>query len=230
MNWLIATPQRFAFTVIASSVVLRLVFAGNIELLPEETYYWNYSQHLDLGYLDHPPMVAWLIRIGTAVFGQNEFGVRAGAIVCGAVTSFFVHRLTCRLFGAACGMASLMLVQTLPFFFLAGMLMTPDAPLTAAWAAALYYLEGALVSGESGSWWRAGLSLGLGLASKYTIVLLAVAALAWMIVDARARSEWRRSAPYLAALLALLVFAPVIYWNAQHDWGLVHLSNLTPAR
>jgi dolichol-phosphate mannosyltransferase len=48
------------------------------ELLPEEAYYWNYSRHLDIGYLDHPPMVAWLIRLGTMVFGQNEFGVRIG--------------------------------------------------------------------------------------------------------------------------------------------------------
>ena len=219
LNRLIATPQRFAFVVIACSVMLRLVFAGKIELLPEETYYWNYSQHLDLGYLDHPPMVAWLIRFGTAVFGQNEFGVRVGAILCGAVTSFYVYKLTYKLFGAACGMYSLMLVQILPFFFLAGMLMTPDAPLTAAWAASLYYLERAVVSGESGSWWRAGLSLGLGLTSKYTIVLLGVVAVAWMVFDMQARSEWLRRGPYVAALLALLVFSPVIYWNAQHDWA-----------
>ena len=50
-------------------------------MMPEETYYWNYARHLSFGYLDHPPMVAWLIRAATAVFGQNEFGVRAGALL-----------------------------------------------------------------------------------------------------------------------------------------------------
>lgn len=67
-----AASQSFAIGVIVYSVVLRLLYAGSVELMPEETYYWNYSQHLDLGYLDHPPMVAWLIRLGTLVFGQQS--------------------------------------------------------------------------------------------------------------------------------------------------------------
>jgi dolichol-phosphate mannosyltransferase len=81
-----AASQTFAIGIIFYSVVLRLLYAGSVELLPEETYYWNYSQHLDIGYLDHPPMVAWLIRLGTTIFGQSEFGVRAGALCCGAIT------------------------------------------------------------------------------------------------------------------------------------------------
>jgi dolichol-phosphate mannosyltransferase len=67
--------RTLAFGLIAYSVVLRLVYAGSVELMPEEAYYWNYSRHLDFGYLDHPPMVAWLIRLGTALFGQTEFGL-----------------------------------------------------------------------------------------------------------------------------------------------------------
>ena len=62
---------------------LRLLYGAQIELIPEETYYWNYSRHLDIGYLDHPPMVAWLIKLGTLLFGDTEFGVRFGALCCG---------------------------------------------------------------------------------------------------------------------------------------------------
>ena len=69
--------------------------------MPEEAYYWNYAQHLDIGYLDHPPMVGWLIAAGTAVFGDTEFGVRIGALCCGAVAGFFTYRLTREMFGAA---------------------------------------------------------------------------------------------------------------------------------
>lgn len=71
-------------------ILVRLLCVGYVELLPEEAYYWNYSRHLDIGYLDHPPMVAWLIRLGTAVFGESEFGVRAGALLCGALASVFI--------------------------------------------------------------------------------------------------------------------------------------------
>lgn len=211
--------RTFAFGIIAYLAVLRLIYAGSVELMPEEAYYWEYSRHLDFGYLDHPPMVAWLIRIGTSLFGQTEFGVRAGALCCGAVTSLFVYKLTRNLFDEAAALAALVLTQALPFFFLSGMLMTPDAPLTAAWAALLYFLERALIAERSSAWLRAGICLGAGLISKYSIALLIPAAAAFMLWDPRSRRWWGRYEPYLAGLLAVAIFSPVIVWNAQHDWA-----------
>jgi dolichol-phosphate mannosyltransferase len=208
-----------AMGMVVFTLALRLIYADQVELLPEETYYWNYSRHLAFGYLDHPPMVGWLIGAGTAVFGDTEFGVRIGALCCGAVASLFLYRLTRNLFGEASALVAVLLAQTLPFFFLAGMLMTPDAPLTAAWAAALYFLERALIGGRTEAWWRAGLCLGLGLLSKYTIGLLGLSMFIFMLLDSRSRRWFRRWEPYGAVLLALVVFSPVIIWNYQNDWA-----------
>ena len=208
-----------AVGIMVAAAALRLVYSGRVELLPEETYYWNYARHLDIGYLDHPPMVAWLIRAGTSVFGSGEFGVRIGALCSGALATFFTYRLTENLFGRPSALAAAVLMQTLPFFFLAGMLMTPDAPLTAAWAASLYFLERALVAGRREAWWGAGVCLGLGLLSKYTIALVALSALIFALIDPQARRWLRRPVPYAAAVLALAVFSPVIVWNAQHEWA-----------
>ena len=141
-------PQALAIGLVVYAVVLRLVYLGAVELLPEETYYWNYARHLDIGYLDHPPLVAWLIRLGTAAFGQTAFGVRIGAFICALVASAFTYRLTRNLYGETVAPAALVLAQVLPFFFLSGLLMTPDAALTAAWAASMYYLERALIAGK----------------------------------------------------------------------------------
>lgn len=58
-------------------------------LLVEEAYYWNYAQHLDWGYLDHPPMVAVLIKACTFLFGTNEFGVRSASLFCWFISAFF---------------------------------------------------------------------------------------------------------------------------------------------
>jgi dolichol-phosphate mannosyltransferase len=208
-----------AFGLIAYAVMLRLVYAGSVELMPEETYYWNYARHLDFGYLDHPPMVAWLIRIATAIFGQTEFGVRAGALCCGLITSTFVYKLTRNLYGAAAAPAALLLAQALPYFFLSGFLMTPDAVLVAAWAASLYFLERALIGHQARAWWFAGISLGIGMISKYSIALLGPVTVAFMLWDPPSRRWWRRSEPYVGALLALAIFSPVIIWNAQHEWA-----------
>jgi dolichol-phosphate mannosyltransferase len=214
-----ARTRTLAIGLIAYAFALRLVYLGSVELLPEEAYYWNYSRHLDIGYLDHPPMVAWLIKLGTALFGQSQFGVRLGALCCGLLASLFTYRLTRNLFGEAGALASVVLAQTLPFFFLSGFLMTPDAPLTAAWAASLYFLERALVAGRSGAWLAAGLALGIGMISKYSIGLLVPATLAFMLWDHKSRQWWRRWEPYAAALIALAVFSPVILWNAEHQWA-----------
>lgn len=211
--------RNLAAGLILYGFVLRLVYAGSVELMPEETYYWNYSRHLDFGYLDHPPMVAWLIRVATAIFGQTEFGVRAGALCCGVVTSIFAYKLARNLFGDAAALAAVLLTQALPYFFLSGLLMTPDAVMVAAWAGSLYFLERALLGGQARAWWLAGLCLGIGMISKYSIALLGAAALAFMLWDRESRRWWRRPEPYFAAVLALAIFSPVIIWNAQHDWA-----------
>jgi dolichol-phosphate mannosyltransferase len=211
--------RMLAVWLIVYAFALRLAYLGSVELLPEEAYYWNYSRHLDIGYLDHPPMVAWLIRLGTALFGQSQFGVRIGALGCGIIASLFVYRLTRNLFNEASALRALLLAQTLPFFFLSGLLITPDAPLTAAWAASLYYLERALLGGSRGAWWLAGVALGVGAISKYSIGLLVPVTLVFMLWDAEARRWWRRFEPYGAALLAAAIFSPVILWNAEHGWA-----------
>jgi dolichol-phosphate mannosyltransferase len=211
--------RNLAIGLIAYAFVLRVVYAGSVELMPEETYYWNYSRHLDFGYLDHPPLVAWLIRMATAVFGQTEFGVRAAALAAGIVTSIFVYRLARNLFGEASALAALLLAQALPYFFLSGLLMTPDALMVAAWAGALYFLERALIGNKPRAWYLVGVCLGIGMISKYSIALLAPATLAFMLWDPKSRRWWRRSEPYLGAFIALAIFSPVIIWNAQHEWA-----------
>ncbi len=210
--------RALALALIACAWALRLIYAGTVELLPEEAYYWNYSQHLDYGYLDHPPMLAWMIHLGTTVFGQTEFGVRAGALSSGAIAALFIYRLTRNAFGEASALAALLLTSTLPYFFMSGMLATPDAPLTAAWAATLYFLERALIANQSRAWWGVGIGMGLGMVSKYTIALLVPVTGLFMLWDMQARHWWRRIHPYAAAVLALALFSPVLIWNARHEW------------
>lgn len=207
-----------AVATILALFVLRLLYLGLIDLLPEEAYYWNYSQHLDIGYLDHPPMVAWLIWAGTWLFGVNEFGVRIGAFLGWLVTAGFASLLTRNLFGRQAALVCGVLIAAMPVYFLSGFLMMPDAPLTAAWAGTLYFLERALIGNRRWAWPAAGVCFGLGLLSKYTIALLGPAALLFILLDARSRRWLLRPDPYAAAVIALVLFSPVIYWNATHDW------------
>ena len=97
--------------------------------------------------------------------------------------------------------------------------MTPDAPLTAAWGGALYFLERALIGNRRTPWWGVGVCVGLGMLSKYTIALLAPATLLFILLDPGSRRWLWQPGPYVAALVATLFFSPVIVWNALNDWA-----------
>jgi dolichol-phosphate mannosyltransferase len=214
VRWRVASLGIVTFV-----VLLRLIYLGQAELIPDEAYYWAYAQHMDLSFYDHPPMVAWLIWLGTALFGNTEFGVRIGAFACGLITMGYLYALARNLYDKTTALCTLLLLAVLPFYFATGMVMTADAPLVAAWAATLYYMERVLLGNSKWAWLGLGIAFGLGILSKYTLGLLGPAALLFVILDPASRRWLYRPHAYLAAALALLLFSPVIIWNMQHDWA-----------
>ena len=199
-------------------IVLKLFYLGVPELLFEEAYYWNYAQHLDIGYLDHPLIVAWTIKFFTYLLGNIEFAVRLGAFLYWFVTAYFTFRLTQTIFNKAIAYRALVLVAILPAYFSFGFFMSPDAPLTACWTAAIYFIYQVLIAEDKRAWLGFGIALGAGMSSKYTIALLAAAIVLFMLFDKNARKWLLRPQPYVAALIALVLFSPVVIWNVQHDW------------
>jgi dolichol-phosphate mannosyltransferase len=211
--------ERFCLAVVIYAVLLRLVYLGVPELLFEEAYYWNYAMHPDFGYLDHPLMVAWIIRLFVSLMGNVEFAVRAGAFLCWLATAWFSYRLARDLLGRAAAYRALALVAVLPVFFFFGLFMSPDAPLAACWAAALYLMHRIVVRDEPRAWLWLGVAIGLGMISKYTIALLAAAFALFVLIDRPSRKWLARPEPYVAVLIALVLFSPVIVWNWQQHWA-----------
>lgn len=214
-HWLLSS-----LVLILGVFTLRLAFFGGMEVIPQEAYYWNYAQHLSPGYLDHPPLVAATIWSGEALLGHGALGTRFGAILYGLLFIGFFYRYARLQVDTTSALAASALALCLPYFFMgSGFLMTPDAPLTLAWVMALYFFYRALVDAEKNAWYGVGLAMGLGMLSKYSIALLAPAAAAFILIDPQARRVLLSKEPYLAVLVAMVVFAPVIYWNASHDWA-----------
>ncbi len=207
-----------AIGIVFYSVLLRVVYLGVPNLIPEEAYYWNYALHPALGYLDHPPMIAWIISLCTAIFGDNEFAIRIGALLCWFITAGFSFGFALNLSGKKAAIVTLALVSMLPMFFIWGFFTMPDAPLMACWAGALFFIERALLANKRLAWWGAGICLGLGALSKYTIILLGIAIPVFILTDRQARKWLLRPEPYAAMLLAALLFTPVIRWNSENGW------------
>lgn len=209
---------RQPLLLIVFSFIIRLIGICTISLIAEEAYYWNYANHLDFGYLDHPPMVGALIKISTLLLGHNELGVRFSSLLCWGIGAYFSYQLTERIAHKR-GLNALFLFSILPFFFLHSLVITPDLPLIAAWSACLFYLYLALIENQKNAWIWFGVWFGLGMLAKYTIVLIAPAVLIFLIITHQWRRTLRSFYPYVAAIISLLIFSPVVYWNATHEWA-----------
>jgi dolichol-phosphate mannosyltransferase len=197
---------------------LRLWCSGKMELLPQEAYYWTYAQHPALSYYDHPPLAAWTIQLGTALFGDIEIGVRIATIILsmgGSILMFLIGRIW---FGRHTALWAFLLFNLLPIYVGTGWLAFPDGPLIFFWLLTLYFLSKAILTRYTAYWVLAGASFGFALLSKYTALLLAPSLLIFLLAAPSHRYWIFRAQPWIALLTGLLVFSPVIIWNAKYDW------------
>ena len=97
------------------------------------------------------------------------------------------------------------------------MMATPDVPLIAAFAFLLFSLAKLQQTGKGAWWLAAGLALGLGLMSKYTMAFFGLGVVVWLALAPGMRKWFATPWPWVAAALALAIFSPMLIWNAGHD-------------
>ena len=204
---------------ILAMVVLRCLAAAWTPLTFDEAYYWMWSKHLAFGYYDHPPMVALVIRLGTMIAGDTEFGVRVVSILLALPMSFAVYRSADILFGGTRVAATAVILLNVTLMAAVGtLIVTPDAPLLVASSFVLLFCAKVLQTGRGGWWLAVGLAVGAAILSKYTALFFGPAILIWLASVAKLRRWFASPWPYLGGLVAAAVFTPVILWNAEHQW------------
>lgn len=214
------TSIKILLGAVALLLLCRAVLAATAELAEDEAYYWVWSTHLAASYYDHPPMIAYWIRGGTALFGHTAFGIRFVALVSVLAGSFLLYRASLSLFQERkSAVLTVIWLNATILCNAAAILATPDTPLAFFATLALFALA-KLIETERGAWWYAvGAALGLAFVSKYTAALLLPGLFLWMAASSNGRRWFARPEPYLAAILALLIITPVVYWNYSHDWA-----------
>ncbi|MGB6799646.1 MAG: glycosyltransferase family 39 protein [Xanthobacteraceae bacterium] len=222
-----AVPERRYQSVVIGTILtlvaVRLVFAGMAPLSFDESLYWLWSKHIVGGYLDHPPVNPFLIRIGTTLFGNTEFGVRAIGVLLALPASWAIWRSGAILFNDDRVGATAALYFNLTILMAAGSaLATPDNALVVSIAFLMLTLVKLQETGR-GEWWLAvGVAFGVGMLSKYTTVFFSVSILAWVLIVPQQRKWLLTPWPWISGLIALAVFSPTLIWNAEHDWASYH--------
>ena len=205
---------------IAAMTAMRVIYAGAIDLRTDEAYYWTWSKESALSFLDHPPMIAWFIRFGTAIFGDTNLGVRFAGIVAMLVTQLLLADIVRRVTHDVRAVVIAVLMPEAALYY--GLLMakvSPDVALIPFAVAMVWALVRLHESNDARWWLAAGVFAGLALLSKFTAVMLLPAVAAFMLVP-KWRGRWLASPyPWAAALIAVVVFLPVLIWNSQHDWA-----------
>ncbi len=216
-------------------VAVRLVVAGQLELMEDESYYWLWSRDLQLSYYDHPTMVAWLIAASTSLFGDSPVVIRLPAILLNLVTARVLFALAQRVFGSArIGLTAALWFYACLLFNVIALIITPDAPLLLCWSLMLLAAVGLIQASEAAvllgihpkgqlegqwRWWGLlALAAGLGALSKYTILLLAPSLAALFLGVPLMRRWLARPQPYGAVVVAAVVASPLLLWNATHGW------------
>ncbi len=212
--------EKWIFSFLLLLYLFRLIIINYLGLAPDEAYYWYWSKYLDWSYLDHPPMVAYLMAFFTGLGGDSEFFVRVGGLLCSVIALLFLY-LTARKLVPNNNQLSwelLFVINITPLFSVGCIVQTPDTPMILFWTVAVF-CGAQIISGASGKWWYLwGVALGLGLLSKYPMILIVPCQFAFLLFSRSHRHWLLRKEPYLALLLGLVIFSPVLLWNWQHQW------------
>ena len=218
------SQHRITLWILAGVTLLRVLWlAGRpIDLYPDEAQYWIWAQHPAWGYFSKPPMVAWLIWGSIQIFGDTDLAVKLPATLIYFLTSIVVYQIGSRLYDRRIGGWAAIAFITLPSVSLSAVIISTDVPLLLFWALASYGLIRAREEGQAnGGWWLlTGVSIGLGLLSKYAMGFWIGSALLYLVVVAEERRHLPR---YLVALaLGLLIYSPNLFWNASHGFASYH--------
>lgn len=214
---------RWLLALMLVTFVARVILAATIGLGIDEAYTVATARTWALSTYDHPPMAWWLAEAAVTLFGtEAPLAVRLPFILLFVATTWFAYDAGRYLYGPRAGLFAGVAINLAPVLgWTSGSMVLPDGPLMAALLAGLCCVARALFGDArtAARWWLlAGVATGFALLAKLHGVFL-LAGTGLFILTSPAHRHWLRSPwPYLAACIALLVFSPVLIWNAQHDW------------
>ena len=207
-----------AVALIGVVTIFRLFYCTWLPMLPDETYYFQWSKHLDASYYSKGPAVAYTIAAGTWLFGPTQLGIRFFAVMLSAGTAWQLFLLARRWYDETAALVAVLIAGVIPLYAVGAVLMTID-PLSAffwVWAANLF--SKAVKEGRVGDWILTGFAVGSGFLGKYLNALELVAFVAFIALVPARRGWLLKPGFWLMLAMTFICTVPVLWWNAQHHW------------
>jgi len=207
------------FLLAAFSVCLQLLPLLNAEYgyFRDELYYMACAKRLAFGYVDHPPLAPFVLRLVLITLGGSVLAIRLLPALAGAATVFLTGSIARRLGGGtfAQSLAALAMAVAPGFLIFCGFYsMNPFESLL--WTGCVYLVVRIVQEDEPHLWTLVGLLVGMGLLNKHTLIVYALSlGLALLLTPTRRHvlSRWF----WLGGALAVLIVLPNVVWQVQND-------------
>lgn len=215
LNKKLTIPILF-WTGISLLFILRFIFSISLESHPDESYYALYARHLNWGYVDHGPMVAWIIKLFT-LFNESPLLIRGGGLLGFSALSIHLFFFGKRYFTLRFAFFLSSLFSFSMVFFTANLIMTPDMPLClfSIWTIMAYFLA---FFHKKNTFLLGGVCLGMAALSKISAAFLGFSLFLAPFLIPQLNSFKRNIHFYISFCIALIIFLPFILWNYTHDW------------
>ncbi len=200
----------------------KLLAAARVELFGDELFYWQCGQRPALAYIDHPPLTALSVRLGSELVGTTPLGARLVLLLVGLAIPAVVLAMARPLVGERDAWLAAGLALVMPAVGHAGLIAIPDVPLLLFTGLLLLALQRALARPPGRAavpWWlAAGAAAAGGLATHYRFSLVLAAAAAAVVLTGTGRRHLRTAGPWLAAVTASPGLLPALAINLRTGW------------
>jgi 4-amino-4-deoxy-L-arabinose transferase-like glycosyltransferase len=218
----VATPARTAVIAglagAAVQIALTAPFMSRYGWDRDELYFLSAAHHVAFGYVDFPPLTAWVGWSVDRLAPHSLIALRATCLAAGAATVILVAFIARELGGRPPAQWGAAFAWALtPYILGSASIFHPTWFDALAWIAFLYVATRLLLRDEPRLWLLLGVIAGVGLEAKYTIVFLIVA-LALALALSRERRVLVTAWPWLGLAVALLLLLPNLFWQARHGW------------
>jgi len=215
LEYLYKQPKKNAYILILCLAFFSAIYNAFLPLHGDEAYYWMWSHHLQTGYYDHPPFIAYMIYL-TNFISQAEWGVRLVNVFSMSISAIYIFKLTSLMFDEKTALNAVLIFSSIILVHAGYIITTPDSPLILFSSITLYYSYRAIFFGKTIDYALTGISLGLMMLSKYTAILFVFILLIFIVL--KRRDILLKANFYLAIFLSLVVISPMLWWNYQNDW------------
>jgi len=213
---------KYFYILLIVNTIIRFFIAFFTNLGIDEAYYYSYGLYLDWSYFDHPMMIALVVKVSSLLGGTGTaVGLRTLPLIIGTLNTLLVYRIGKTIKDDTTGFyAALLFTASFYGSVISGTFVMPDSPLTFFWLLALLFAIKFFTFPQRG-WHNLfffALAAGLAFLSKYSALALWFGMLCMALLDSKT-ALLKQPRFYLAGLISIILFLPVLIWNSMHDFA-----------